>query len=32
MPKGIDGGVAVPLAEAVIVNVLLLGVFAVQHS
>jgi len=32
VPKGIDSGVAVPVIEAVIVNLLLLGVFAVQHS
>jgi protein-S-isoprenylcysteine O-methyltransferase Ste14 len=32
VPKGIDGGVAMPLVGAVIVNLLLLGVFAVQHS
>ena len=32
VPKGIDGGAAVPLAEALIVDTLLLGLFAVQHS
>jgi protein-S-isoprenylcysteine O-methyltransferase Ste14 len=32
VPKAIDDGAAVPVQEAVIVNVLLLGVFAIQHS
>jgi protein-S-isoprenylcysteine O-methyltransferase Ste14 len=32
VPKSVDTGPAAPLAEALIVDVLLLGVFAVQHS
>jgi methanethiol S-methyltransferase len=32
VPRSVDNGVAAPIGEAVVVNVLLLGVFAVQHS
>lgn len=32
VPKTIDSGAVVPIAEAVIVNLLLLSVFAIQHS
>ena len=32
VPKTIDTGTAVPLAEALIVNLLLMSLFAVQHS
>src|SRR5438067_3403157 len=32
VPKTIDGGAVVPTAEALIVNLLLMSVFAIQHS
>jgi protein-S-isoprenylcysteine O-methyltransferase Ste14 len=32
VPKTIDTGMVVPIAEAVIVNLFLMSVFAVQHS
>jgi protein-S-isoprenylcysteine O-methyltransferase Ste14 len=32
VPKDIDTGMVVPVAEAIVVNVLLLSVFAIQHS
>jgi len=32
VPRTVDSGVAAPIGEAVVVNVLLLGLFGVQHS
>src|SRR5262245_12702262 len=32
VPKGIDDGTIVPIAEALIVNLLLMSLFAIQHS
>lgn len=32
VPKAIDSGAAVPLAEAIAVNLLLMSIFAIQHS
>ena len=32
VPKAVDSGMEVPLAEALTVNLLLLGLFAIQHS
>jgi protein-S-isoprenylcysteine O-methyltransferase Ste14 len=32
VPKTIDSGTVVPTAEAIIVNLLLMSVFAIQHS
>jgi protein-S-isoprenylcysteine O-methyltransferase Ste14 len=32
VPKTIDGGAIVPLAEALVVNLLLMSLFAIQHS
>jgi protein-S-isoprenylcysteine O-methyltransferase Ste14 len=32
VPRTVDHGVAAPIAEAIVVNVVLLGLFAIQHS
>jgi protein-S-isoprenylcysteine O-methyltransferase Ste14 len=32
LPRTIDNGIAAPIGEAVVVNLVLLGLFAVQHS